>query len=40
VFGAKSINSANPSDAHTANALYGVGAALAIASAALFVFEF
>jgi tetratricopeptide (TPR) repeat protein len=40
LFGAKSINSAKPSDAHTANALYGVGAALAIASAALFVFEF
>jgi tetratricopeptide (TPR) repeat protein len=38
--GAKSINSAKPSDAHTANALYGVGVALAIASAALFVFEF
>jgi tetratricopeptide (TPR) repeat protein len=40
LFGAKSINSASPSDAHTANALYGVGVALAIASAALFVFEF
>jgi len=29
-----------PSDARTANILYGAGAALAIASAALFVFEF
>ncbi len=40
VFGAKTINGASPSNARTANVLYGAGAALAIASAALFVFEF
>jgi tetratricopeptide (TPR) repeat protein len=39
-FGYKTINGGAPSDARTANILYGVGAALAIASAALFVFEF
>lgn len=39
-FGYKTINGAAPSDARTANIMYGAGAALAIASAALFVFEF
>jgi tetratricopeptide (TPR) repeat protein len=40
VFGYKTIHGASPSDASTANILYGAGAVLAIASAALFVFEF
>ena len=39
-FGYKAINGAAPSDAHTANLLYGAGAVMAIAAAALFVFEF
>ena len=39
-FGYKAINGAAPSDAHTANLLYGAGAVLGIATAALFVFNF
>ena len=39
-FGYKTINGGAPSDARTANMLYGAGAVLAIATAALFVFEF
>ncbi len=39
-FGYKAINGAAPSDAHTANLLYGAGAVLGIATAALFIFEF
>ena len=39
-FGYKTINGAAPSDARTANILYGAGAVLAIATAALFVYQF
>ena len=39
-FGYKTINGGAPSDARTANMLYGAGAVLAIAAAAFFVFEF
>jgi tetratricopeptide (TPR) repeat protein len=40
VFGAKTLSSASPDDAMKANVLFGVGGALAIASAALFAFDF